>query len=119
MRDFDEIKALDYSKAEEIASAGRTTLVLVLKTPLTQNHRRQAKAAPAPKLKMPKVAHHVTDAASQFRKSRRTAFRAQYLRGESLGGKTRLGYLDAINARLQSRNTIRSVGIARHLDLAG
>lgn len=40
-----------------IGRSGRSTSVLVLKTPLTQTHRRQAKGALVPKAKMPKVGH--------------------------------------------------------------
>jgi CRISPR-associated endonuclease Cas1 len=40
-----------------VGRSGPASAVRLLKTPLTQNHRRQAKGAPAPKTKMPKVTH--------------------------------------------------------------
>jgi CRISPR-associated endonuclease Cas1 len=39
------------------ATATRTTSVNAFKTPLTQNRRREAKGAPAPKVKIPSVQH--------------------------------------------------------------
>jgi CRISPR-associated protein Cas1 len=40
-----------------VRRSGRAIPIRGLRTPLTQNHRRQARGAPAPKTKMPKVTH--------------------------------------------------------------
>jgi CRISPR-associated endonuclease Cas1 len=40
-----------------IGRSERTTSLRVLKTPLTQTHRREAKGAPRPEIKIPKVLH--------------------------------------------------------------
>lgn len=40
-----------------VGRSGRAVAVRSLKTPLTQNHRRQAKGPPAPKTKMPRMIH--------------------------------------------------------------
>src|SRR5262249_28669787 len=47
--------------------ASRSLFPGSFKTPLTQSHRREAKAAPVPKLKMPKTDHHCTGCGKRIR----------------------------------------------------